>query len=272
MGAAVNAFSVDLEDWMHAETLAPVVRGRWDAWPSRVEVGVERLLGLLEEHGARATFFCLGWLAERRPGLVRRIAALGHEVASHGYAHVPIWRLSPREFRQDVRRSKRLLEDICCQEVIGYRAPTFSVVRHTLWALRVLAEEGYRYDSSIVPTVHDRYGIPGAPPRPHRRDGLWEVPPTTVRLFGLWVPVAGGGYLRQLPFWFVRWALRRAAREGPLVLYVHPWELDPEQPRLRLPRASAIRHYRGLGRMAERVRWLLGEFPFATVREAMGWR
>jgi len=275
MGAAVTNFlSVDLEDYLHAESLAGVVRGEWGRWPSRLEGATERLLALLAEAGVRATFFCLGWAAERHPWLVRRIASQGHEIASHGYSHRPLWELEPDSFRQEVRRSKRLLEDISGQEVIGYRAPTFSVVHQTLWALSVLAEEGYRYDSSIFPVRHDRYGIPRAPRFIHRRDGLWEIPPATVRLLGTNVPVAGGGYLRLLPFGFLRWALRRInRREGhPFVLYVHPWELDPDQPRLPVGGLNALRHYRGLDRAEERLRRLLGEFRFQPLREVLGWR
>lgn len=273
----VNAMSVDVEDYFHASVMAPVLsRSAWEDMESRVEANTERLLELFEAAQVRATFFVLGWVAERHPALVRRIAALGHEVASHGYGHELVYDLSPARFRDDVRRTRALLEDVSASIVEGYRAPGFSVTTRSLWALDILVEEGYRYDASIFPILHDRYGIPGAPRHPHalpRPAGtLLEVPASTVRLGGVNLPVAGGGYFRLLPYAWTRWGMRRVneREKKPVVFYLHPWELDPGQPRLPVRGLSAYRHYHNLARTEERLRRLLREFRFSRVCDV--WR
>jgi polysaccharide deacetylase family protein (PEP-CTERM system associated) len=225
--------------------------------------------------GVRGTFFVLGWVVERCPALVRRIAAGGHELASHGYHHRLLYQLTPDEFRQDVRRAKRLIEDASGAGVSGYRAPSFSVVRSTLWALDVLLEEGYRYDASIFPVRHDRYGIPDAERHPHVVRGpagaLVEVPASTVRLGSTNLPIAGGGYFRLLPYAWTRWGMRRVneTERRPVVFYLHPWEIDPGQPRIPVGVATRLRHYSGLSRTADRLNRLMRDFRFDSIRAVL---
>jgi len=268
-----NAMTCDLEDYYQVENLAGVVpRDQWAAQPSRLGASTERALELFAEAGVQATFFVLGWNAKREPEVVRRVAAAGHEIASHGYAHRMIGEQSPQEFRQDVGRAKRLLEDLAGQSVWGYRAPTFSITERTRFAIDVLADEGYRYDSSIFPVRHDRYGIPTAPRFLHAVAGsdgtrLVEFPPTTLRVLGCNLPVAGGGYLRLLPVRLVAGALRRVNRQGhPAIVYFHPWELDPEQPRFPVRGLKRFRHYVNLRRTAGKLRHLLRSLTFTSAR------
>jgi len=263
-----NAFSVDVEDYFHVSAFAGrIAPADWERWPRRVEAATEIMLDLLAEHGALATFFILGWVAERHPALVRRIAAEGHEVASHGYAHERVWSQSPETFRGDVGRTRRLLEDIAGVPVRGYRAASFSVSDATLWAFDILAEEGYRYSSSVYPIRHDHYGSPAWPRQPHRprgATGVIEIPVATLRLFGRNLPCGGGGYFRLSPSYrLTRWALREANRRDgePSVVYFHPWELDSEQPSVPgLPLTTRLRHYTNIARMPRRLSWLLRDF------------
>ncbi|HYG71597.1 MAG TPA: XrtA system polysaccharide deacetylase, partial [Actinomycetota bacterium] len=265
--AVVNAFSIDVEDYFHVEAFRHVIRpDDWGSMVQRVEPNTRRLMALLDDHGVHATFFVLGWVAERRPGLIRDIHSGGHEVAIHGYDHRPITIMTPAELREDLRRAKGIVEDITGDAVLGYRAPTYSVVEGTLWALDVMLEEGLRYDSSIFPIAHDRYGIPRADRHPWvERRGTSEIaefPISTVRLFGRNLPFVGGGYLRLLPMPYVRWGMRRVvAGEGrPVMLYVHPWELDPGQPVMPVGRFARVRHYHGLARVEDRLSELLRAF------------
>lgn len=273
----VSAFSVDVEDYFHVEAFRHIVDpADWALMEQRAEPNTRRLLDLLDEFGVKGTFFVLGWVAERQPELVSDIHAAGHEVAIHGYDHRPITLMTPSEFREDIRRAKNVVEDTTGDVVLGYRAPTYSVVQDTLWALEIMMEEGLRYDSSIFPIVHDRYGIPDADRYPwiERRGerSLVEFPASTVRLVGRNVPFVGGGYLRLLPMSYVRWGMRRVTgNEGrPSMLYVHPWEIDPEQPVLNVGRLTRLRHYGGLARVEHRLRRLLREFRFGTVRSVLG--
>ena len=268
-----NAMTCDLEDYFQVQNLEGIVaRDQWPAMPSRLAASTDRVLALFAEAGVRATFFVLGWNAERHPEVVRRVAEAGHEIASHGYGHRMIFEQSPDEFRDDVRRAKALLEDLTGQAVWGYRAPTFSITEQSRWALDILADEGYRYDSSIFPIRHDRYGIPSAPRFLHAVAGgngrtLVEFPPTTLRLLGCNLPVAGGGYLRLVPARLVRAALRRVNRQGhPAIVYFHPWELDPDQPRMPLRGLRRFRHYVNLARTADKLRLLLRGLAFTTAR------
>lgn len=265
-----NALTVDVEDYFQVEAFAGVIeRGDWDAFPRRVVRNTDRLLDLFAETGASGTFFTLGWVAERHPGLVRRIVADGHELASHGSDHYRADQQSPEEFRDDVRRSKALLEDIGGTAVTGYRAPTFSVGVKSRWAHAILAEEGFRYSSSVYPIAHDLYGVPQAPRRPFcPLPGFIEIPLTTVRLFGRNLPTAGGGYFRLLPYALTRTALRQAGNElrTSCVFYLHPWEIDPGQPRqVQAPFRSRLRHYVNLGRTEERLRRLLRDFRWTRM-------
>jgi polysaccharide deacetylase family protein (PEP-CTERM system associated) len=270
--AIVNAMTIDVEDYFHVSVFdGTLPRQRWDSLESRVCASTDRLLALFAESSVRSTFFVLGWVAERFPDLVRRIAAAGHEIASHGYAHRLIYDQTPGAFREDVRRAKQLLENASGAAVNGYRAPSYSVTPRSLWALDVLIEEGYRYDSSIFPIRHDRYGIPLSARAPYiiRRaaGALLEVPASTTRFGPLNLPVAGGGYFRILPYWWTRWGIRRLNRleRRPAVFYLHPWEIDHQQPRLGAGRLGRFRHYRNLHATEQRLRSLLEDFRFDTV-------
>lgn len=271
----LNALTIDVEDYYHVSAFAAAVRCEdWGRYESRVERNTYRVLDLLDEYKARATFFVLGWVAERYPSLVRAIMNRGHEVASHGYAHQLIYTQTPSQFREETRRSKKIVEDIIGQSIIGYRAASYSIIEESLWALDILAEEGFQYDSSIFPIRHDRYGIPGHERFHHVLYGkghlaIAEVPLSTLRIAGLNLPVAGGGYLRLLPYALTHLALLYLNRqEGqPAVVYFHPWEIDPEQPRIKAGWLSRFRHYTNLGRMEGKLRKLLTNFSFAPIRE-----
>jgi polysaccharide deacetylase family protein (PEP-CTERM system associated) len=269
-----NVVSVDVEDYFHAETFSAVVdRARWDDYASRVEPNTRHLLELLGKLNVHGTFFVLGWVAERFPGLVRDIAAGGHELACHSYWHRLIYKLEPAEFREDTRRAKDVIEQIVGQPIHGYRAPTYSVIDRSIWALEVLAELGFKYDSSIYPIRHDRYGMPGAPRVPFRfqtpSGPMTEFPITTFRLAGHNMPVGGGGYLRLLPQFYTHMGLKRVQKEGvPIVIYIHPWEVDPEQPMLPVSLSSRIRHYTNLSRTFDRFQRVLQEGSYTSFRES----
>lgn len=263
--------TVDVEEYFHATALRGLVRpSDWSRLESRVEGSVERLLEVMARRSAMGTFFVLGWLAARRPHLVRRIHEGGHEIASHGWAHRPATELSPEEFRESVARSKELLEDITGAPVQGFRAPSFSIVPGVEWALDVLVEEGYRYDSSLFPIVRGGYGYSDG-----SRDPIWiarpagriaEFPPATLRLLGVNVPAGGGAYFRLFPYRVVQAALRRCEERGlATTFYIHPWELDPSQPRLPVSWATRVRHYSGLQRTMDRLDRLLAEFRFQPI-------
>jgi len=269
-----HGLSVDVEDYYHVEAFADRIRPEtWTEYPRRVADDTRRVLELFAEFGARATFFALGIVAEQEPTLVREILAGGHEVGCHSHMHRRVSTMTPKEFQEDLRRARSAIEDAGGEKVFGYRAPTFSIVAKSLWAIEILAQEGFLYDSSVFPIRHDLYGLPGAPRFPFRwlcRDGrtLLEIPPATVRILGRNLPVAGGGYLRILPMWYTRWALGRIReRDGrPSVIYFHPWELDPEQPRLPGSLKSKFRHYFNLQSMASRVRELLKNGQFVSLK------
>jgi polysaccharide deacetylase family protein (PEP-CTERM system associated) len=275
-GAPVNALSVDVEDYFQVQAFAgTIARDTWTALPSRVERNTERVLALFESAGVRATFFTLGWVAERHPALVRRIVAQGHELASHGYAHVRVHEQTPEAFRADVRRTKSLLEDAGGVGVLGYRAATFSMNAATPWAHGILAEEGHRYSSSIYPVRHDLYGMPEAPRFAYRPDGIGivEFPITTVRLARSTLPCGGGGYFRLLPYAWSRFAMRRVNRDdgAPCVFYFHPWEVDPDQPRQAdLGLRTRVRHYTNLSRMEAKLARLLRDFAWDRVDRVLG--
>lgn len=270
-----HCLSFDIEEHFQVSNFASTIpRGDWERLESRVERNVYRILDLLSNRSVRATFFVLGWVAERHPQLIRRLAAAGHEVASHGYGHQLVTEQRPAVFRDDVRKAKAVLEDIIGQPVLGYRAPSFTIKSETQWALPILVEEGYVYDSSIFPVIHDRYGMPGAVPWCHEISTtsgiLWEVPPSTYGILGGRFPVAGGGYFRLVPYSLLRLMLRRVVATGnPLVMYLHPWELDPEQPRMDGPLFSRFRHYLNIEKTEPRLRALLSDFRFGPVRDAI---
>ena len=270
-GRIVNAMSVDVEDYFQVSAFAShVARDDWSALPSRVERNTDKVMQLFADKGVKATFFTLGWIAERHPALIRRIVDAGHELASHGFAHFRATDQTPDEFRADVRRTKMLLEEVGGVAVQGYRAASFSIGAGNLWALEVLAEEGYHYSLSIYPVRHDHYGMPDAPRFAHRpvERGVLELPISTVRLAGRNLPVGGGGYFRLVPYAMFRWALNRLNRddEMPAVFYFHPWEVDPDQPRPPgLSAKTRFRHYLNLGRMERRLATMLADFAWDRI-------
>lgn len=268
--AITNALTVDVEDYFQVSAMAPYIdRRTWDSHPCRVERNVHRLLDLFDRHHARATFFTLGWIAERYPHLVREIGARGHEVASHGFAHRRASEQGHAEFADDVQRAKQLLEDQCGQAVLGYRAPSFSIGRGNDWAFDALLESGYRYSSSVYPVQHDHYGMPDAPRFPYSpRPGLLEIPITTTRYLGRNLPAGGGGYFRLAPYAMSRWALRRVnvIDQRAAVFYLHPWEVDPDQPRVDGANLKTrFRHYLNLHKTEPRLSRLLGDFRWDRI-------
>jgi len=272
-----NALTVDVEDYFHVSALAPSIpRETWSTRESRVTANTHKLLDLFAQFGVHGTFFVLGWVAERHPQLVKDIAAAGHEIACHGFSHRLVYDQSPAEFREETFRSKKLLEDITGSAVLGYRAASYSIVRRSLWALDILVEIGFTYDSSIFPVRHDRYGIPDAERAPHRMStpaggSIAEWPMATASILGFRLPVAGGGYFRLLPYWLSRWGLDSINRreKRPFMFYLHPWEIDPAQPRIPAGRLSRFRHYTNLEKCEARLRRLLGEFRFGTAKESL---
>lgn len=278
MSAVVaNAMSIDVEDYFQVAALAPSIdRSSWSSREYRAEANTDRALELLARHEVKATFFVLGWIAEKSPGLVRRIVAAGHEVASHGQSHRDVYSQSPAEFAEETRRSKETLETISGQAVLGYRAASFSITSRSLWALDTLIELGFQYDSSVFPIVHDRYGIPGAEPHPGRLTApsggsIVEFPMSTASWLGRRWPVSGGGYFRILPYWLTTRGMRQVNQDQhqPFVFYMHPWEMDPEQPRVKVGLRSRLRHYTNLQLFEQRLDRLLGEFRFTTMREVL---
>ena len=275
--AAHHVLSIDVEDYFQVEAFArDVAREDWDRWPSRVVDNTKRCLDLCDEVGAKATYFTLGWVANKFPGLVREIHQRGHELACHSFWHRRVYTLTPEQFREDVRQAKDIIEQTSGAKVEGYRAPSWSITAKSLWALEVLAEEGFTYDSSIFPIHHDLYGIPGANRFPYRLQtanggSLTEFPPVTVKIFGATLPAAGGGYLRILPLWFNQWALQRLAHSGSrtAVVYFHPWELDPEQPVITTRLKSRLRHYTNLNRMEARLRKILQTDRYQPFRDIL---
>ncbi|KFG89858.1 Polysaccharide deactylase, PEP-CTERM locus subfamily [Sphingobium herbicidovorans NBRC 16415] len=267
-----NALSVDVEDWFHVGAFERTIeRANWDALTPRVERNTDAVLALFAEAGVSATFFTLGWVAERYPALIRRIADAGHEVASHGYDHARVFSMTPEVFRADLRRSRALLEDASGQRVAGYRAPSFSIDQRTPWAHSILAEEDYLYSSSVAPIRHDHYGWPESPRfawKPVSGASLLEMPVTTAEFGGRRLAAGGGGFFRLLPYGFSRWAIRQvnSREKRPAIIYFHPWEIDPGQPRVPgAPLRSRLRHYTNLSVMAQKLRMLMRDFSWSRM-------
>ncbi|MEM6475478.1 MAG: XrtA system polysaccharide deacetylase [Pseudomonadota bacterium] len=268
----VNGLSVDVEDWFQVGAFENVIeRGDWDAIKTRVESNVDRIIDLFAEADVKGTFFTLGWVAKRHPTMIRRIAEAGHEIASHGYDHARVFTFERAEFAEDIRIAREILEDCSGQKVIGYRAPSFSIDQRTPWAFLELAKQGYVYSSSVAPVAHDHYGWPQAPRfafRPIPWSEIIEIPVTTAMLGGKRVAAGGGGFFRVLPYAFSRWAIRQVNRreERPAVFYFHPWEIDPDQPRVpNAPMRSKFRHYTGLEKMAGKLGDLVHEFRWGRM-------
>jgi len=273
-----HLLSFDVEEYFQVEAAAEggMKPDDWPGQPRRLRPAVERILEILAECGASATFFVLGWVSNDQPELIRQIAAAGHEIASHGMDHAMLNRLAPADFSRQLRESRRLLEDIAGKPVIGYRAPTFSLTHRTAWALDALAESGFEYDSSVYPVRHDRYGVPDAPPEPHRASGpaggtILELPPLTFRVLGWNWPIGGGGYLRLFPVKLLAMGLEAAAAKGlPGMIYLHPWEVDPHQPILPMRRLSRWRHRVNLRRTENKLHRLARRFCFTSVAARLG--
>ncbi len=272
----MNILSFDIEDWFHPEIFAgKFPRDSWDQLEGRVKRNTEIILDFLSRKKLKATFFYLGWIGEKYPELVTQTVREGHEIASHGYAHVMLNKMNPEEFRTDLFRSLEVLNALSDHPVEGFRAPTFSITKETMWALPIMYEAGIRYDSSVFPIYHDRYGIPDAPRDPYLifskgEDGIWEYPLTTIQIGKVNFPFGGGGYFRLYPFSFSRYLMERCRREGKqIIFYAHPWEFDTNLPRVKLSWLGHIRHYTGIKKFLERIDRVTDMFPFTSFREAL---
>ena len=267
----INGLSVDIEDWFQVGAFERTIRrADWENLAPRVERNSDAVIDLFGRMGAKGTFFTLGWVAERYPALIRRIVDAGHELASHGWDHARVFTMTPDQFRDDIRRTRALLEDLGGRKVSGYRAPSFSIDKRTPWAHEILAEEGYAYSSSVAPVLHDHYGWPEAPRfafRPIDGSDLIELPVTTAKLRGRTVAAGGGGFFRLFPYVFSRWAIRQVnAEQRPAIFYFHPWEIDPGQPRVAdAPLRSKLRHYARLGSMEGKLERVIGDFRWGRV-------
>ena len=269
-----HIFTVDVEEYFQVEAFSEYVKRKdWDRYPGRVEDSTTRLLDLLGAHRVSGTFFVLGWLAEKIPSLIRRIADAGHEIGSHGFEHKMITKMTPEEFRKDIRNSKKILEDITGKAIKGYRAPTFSIVKNTRWAYPILLDEGYRYSSSVYPVWHDRYGWPefGEEPKIMATSAagvLWEVPLSVGGIGFLKLPFGGGGYLRWYPLFLTKRFIHNSTRNGkPVVVYIHPWELDPQQPIVPAPILKRLRHRGGIAKMEQKLTVLLRDMEFGSITQ-----
>ncbi|ABD79403.1 XrtA system polysaccharide deacetylase [Saccharophagus degradans] len=277
--SVVHAMTVDVEDYFHVSAFYKVIsQGDWDKWPTRVEENTLKLLDLFEQRKIKCTFFVLGWVAERFPELIRKLSEQGHEIASHGYSHQLVYTQTPEVFREETKKSKDILEQITQQPILGYRAASYSITRKSLWALDILDELGFEWDSSIFPVHHDNYGVPGSPTQPYtieleNGNKITEFPLTSAKVMGMSIPAAGGGYFRQYPYALSRWLFERASvnQTRPLIFYLHPWEIDPDQP--RVPNASfksKFRHYTNLHRCYGRLERMINDFNFGTIQQSLG--
>lgn len=272
----LNALSIDVEDYFQVSAAESIIRYKdWDGYESRVVKNTKKILSILKEFNIKATFFVLGWIAERFPELVKEIYLQGHEVACHGYNHRLVYNQGAKVFREDIRKAKAILEEITGSQIIGYRAPSSSITNKSLWALEILIEEGFQYDSSIFPVRHNRYGIPNGERFIHKIDlgekgTIIEFPLSTVRVFGSNFAISGGGYLRFYPLVLVKWAIEHINKEGyPAMVYIHPWEIDPEQPRMELPGLSKFKHYVNLSKHSDKLKSLLSDVKFSSIQEVI---
>ncbi|WP_075186320.1 XrtA system polysaccharide deacetylase [Teredinibacter haidensis] len=275
----VHALTIDVEDYFHVSAFSDVIKpADWEKWPSRVEKNTYQLLDIFEEAGVSCTFFVLGWVAERFPSLVEELSNRNHQIASHGYSHQLIYKQTPDVFREETHKSKILIEQIIQKPVLGYRAASYSITRNSLWALEILDELGFKWDSSIFPVHHDNYGVPNSPTSPYKiklvsGNTITEFPLTSAKVLGLNIPAAGGGYFRQYPYALSRWLFNRASENQtrPLIFYLHPWEIDPDQPKVSgASLKSRFRHYTRLSKCASRLSRMLSDFKFGTVQDSLG--
>jgi len=268
-----NLLTVDVEDYFMVSAFSDVVRtNQWENFESRIKNNTLRVLDIFDKYSVKGTFFVLGWIAERYPGIVKEIDRRGHEVACHSYCHRLVYNLTSKEFREDTRKAKAIIEGIIGKKISGYRAPSYSITENSLWALKILVEEGFKYDSSIFPIRHDRYGFPTYPRFPRMEetgtDGkILEIPLSTIKIFGENLPVGGGGYLRLYPLWLTHYAIRKLNEKErkSAIVYVHPWEFDPDQPRLRSTRLSMFRHYINLEKTHNRLESLFSTYKFCPI-------
>jgi len=269
----MNILTIDVEDYFQVENFKKVIKfSNWERYESRVVQNTEKILEILFYEKVKATFFVLGWTARRYPKLVQRIHRAGHEVASHGYAHQLVYTQKPEEFREDLSNTRKILEDIIQKPVLGYRAPSYSVTKKSIWALDILMEEGLSYDSSLFPIHHDRGGLPEAKRHPYKiynhTSYIWEFPISTIKILNQNVPFSGGGYFRLLPYGFIKSAIKKINKEGfPTIVYIHPWELDPQQPRIKADYLSRFRHYVNISKTEEKFKQLLNDFEFKPIRD-----
>jgi len=268
-----NALSIDVEDWFCVYNLSGVIKKEeWSKCEQRITESLTRILEILDEKKVKATFFVLGWIAEHYPELVREIDRRGHELATHGLSHTLLTQLTPGQFEEELKRSVQLIEKNASGKVIGHRAPSFSVTEKTYWAFDILVKQGLEYDSSVFPvSFHPDYGVPDAPLGPYKiTEKVWEFPLSVVKILGRNIPISGGGYFRIFPYSFIRYGIRKANLEGrPVVFYLHPWEIDPHQPKVKLPPLKKFRHYYNLDKTEQRLRKLLDDFQFTTIREVL---
>jgi len=271
-----NALTVDVEDYFHVSAFSKNInKNEWDRYPSRVDRNTRRLLDLFDEFNIKATFFVLGWVAERDPGLVKEIDARGHEIACHGYSHQLIYKQPIDVFKKETVKSKSILQDIVQKPILGYRAASYSIIQESRWALDILCEAGFKYDSSIFPIRHDRYGIPDAVEVPHvytteNDNSIVEFPLTTITMLGIKLPIAGGGYFRLYPYQLTKAGLNKVNKKNrPFIFYLHPWEIDPDQPRIKTSLLSTFRHYNNLDKCESRLKCLLKDFKFCTAHDVL---
>ncbi|MGB9773628.1 MAG: XrtA system polysaccharide deacetylase [Bacteroidota bacterium] len=271
--AIINAMTIDLEDWFCVHNLSQVIKKEeWDRYEMRVLGSTRRILALLKKHEVNATFFVLGWIAERAPELIREIESDGHEIATHGYSHSLLTEMTPEEFEKDLEKALKVTRLCTEQSIIGFRAPSFSITKETMWAFDILKEYGLLYDSSIFPVrFHPNYGIPDAPLHIHSVGSLIEVPLSSARFARMRIPCSGGGYFRFFPYPFTKYLMQQCIRESrPVIFYIHPWEFDTEQPRMHPPWLKRFRHYYNLHKTWERFDRLLSDFRFTSIRKLLG--
>ncbi len=268
-----NAISIDVEDWFCANNISETINiKKWEKCESRIKQNTFRILSILDKKGVKATFFVLGWIAERYPEIVVKISSEGHEIATHGYSHSLLTKLTPQEFEKDLCQSIETIRRCTDQEIIGFRAPSFSITRATFWAFDVLRKYKIKYDSSIFPVkYHPDYGVPDVPEGPYKvKDGLWEFPLSCFKVFGKNVPCSGGGYFRVFPYFFTRYGIRKCnSSKRPVVFYLHPWEVDPQQPKIDISPLKSFRHYYNLDKTEKRLEHLLDDFEFTTIKEVL---
>jgi polysaccharide deacetylase family protein (PEP-CTERM system associated) len=265
-----NALSFDVEEWFHVHNFEKYIKyADWDKCESRIEIEVKKILDILDTNNTKATFFILGWIAERHPELIKEIDKKGHEIAIHGYRHRLVYTMTPKEFEAEISKVKKIIEKIIKKKVIGHRAPSFSITEKSMWALNVLEKLGFKYDSSIFPIIHPDYGIPKFGTNPKKIGKLMEFPMSTIKLLGKNIPVAGGGYLRTQPYWFTKWAIKQINKKQPAIVYIHPWELDPEHPKIKSTFLQNWRHRTGLRANEKKLKKLITDFKFTTVKDVL---